>query len=122
MNSEKIVSAQVVFIAARGTRPSPKTRITSENVREWMPSPETIAHVSCALRNMGFEVGECVGNSLSINGAARLFESCFRTKLREVGNGCMQFVGDGCELATKKIPSALQTQIATVTFTPPPDF
>ena len=122
MNAEKLVNAQVVLIAAGGARPGPHARITSENVREWLPSAETIVRVSGDLRDMGFEVGECVGNSFPITGPARLFESSFRTKLRAAAGGGVQFAGDGAELASEKIPSALRRQIAAVTFTPPPDF
>lgn len=121
MNSEKIVSAQVVLTAADGARPGPRTRITSKNIHKWVPSAETIARVSGELHDLGFAVGACVGNSLSITGAARLFELCFRTKLRESGQGGVQFA-EGRELAVEKIPTALQAQIATVTFMPPPDF
>ena len=121
MNPEKIISAQVVLAAAGGACPGPQTRITSENIRDWVPSAETILRVSGALRGMGFEIGECVGNNFSITGAVRLFESCFRTKLREAG-GRVQFAGDGDALAAEKIPSALRAQIAAITFTPPPDF
>ncbi|MGH8477626.1 MAG: hypothetical protein ACRER2_17995 [Methylococcales bacterium] len=102
-------------------RPGPQTRITSENIHEWAPSAETIVRVCGEFRGMGFIVGECVGNSISITGAARIFESCFRTKLRETAGG-VQFEGDGWELAAKKIPSALPAQITAVTSTPPPDF
>lgn len=119
MNPEKIISAQVVLTAAGGGRPGPRTRITTENIREWMPSAETIARVSAELRNMGFEIGEAVGNSTSITGPARLFESVFHTKLREVGG--VQFA-DGYELPAEKIPPALRAEIVAVTFTPPPDF
>jgi hypothetical protein len=121
MNPEKIVSAQVVLAAAGGMRPGPQTRITSENIHDWAPSAESIVRVSGALRGMGFEVGECVGNSFSITGVVRLFESCFHTKLREARGG-VQFADDGDELAAEKIPFALRTQIAAITFTPPPDF
>jgi len=122
MNPEKIVSAQVVLAAASGARPGPRTRITSANIREWLPSAETIARISGELRHMGFEVGECVGNSCSITGPVRLFESCFHTKLREASGGSVQFAGSGRELERKKIPPALQAQIAAVTFMSPPDF
>ena len=121
MKSEKIVSAQVVLTAASGARPGPKTRLTTENIREWTPSAETIVRVSGELRDMGFEIGECVGNSFSITGAARLFEASFRTKLREAGGGVL-FADDGLELGLEKIPSALRAQIVTITFTRPPDF
>jgi hypothetical protein len=122
MNPETIVSAQVVLAAASGARPGPQTRITSENVGEWAPSAETIVRVSHALRDMGFEVGECVGNSIAITGPARLFESRFHTKLRDVARGGVQFAGGGYELAPEKIPLALRPQVIAVTFTPPPDF
>ena len=121
MKPEKIISAQVVLAAAGGARPGPQTRITSQNIREWVPSAETIVQVSGELRAMGFEVGKCVGNSISITGTAELFESCFRTKLRETGGG-VQFADKGNELAAEKFPHSLRAQIAAITFTPPPDF
>ncbi|MDF0675828.1 MAG: hypothetical protein P0120_16065 [Nitrospira sp.] len=121
MDLKQIVSAQVVLVAASGASPGPQTRITSENIREWAPSAETIVRVSGELRSMGFDVGGCVGNSMSITGPVRLFESCFHIKLQEAG-GEVQFEGEGYELAAEKIPSALRSQIAAVTFTPPPDF
>lgn len=77
--------------------------------------------VSAELRSLGFEIGQCVGNSLSITAAARLFESCFHVKLQE-GDGGVQFAGEGYELAAEKIPLSLRAQIVTVTFMPPPDF
>jgi hypothetical protein len=121
MKPEKIVSAQVVLCAANGARPGPQSRITSENIREWLPSEQIIAHASAAMRSMGFEVGECIANSFSITGTVTLFESSFATKLREIGHS-VQFVGDGNELAAEKIPAALRAHVAAITFTPPPDF
>ena len=121
MNLKRIISAQVVLVAANGVRPGPQTRITSENIRDWAPSAETIVRISGELRSMGFEVGECVGNSISITAAAWLFESCFHVQLQEAG-GSVQFAGKGYELAAEKIPSELRAQIAAITFTPPPDF
>jgi hypothetical protein len=120
MNPGKIVSAQVVLAAAGGARPGPRTHITTENIHEWIPSAETTARVSGELRDMGFEVGEPVGNNISIAGPVRLFEAVFGTKLRDADGG-VQFV-NGYELAAEKIPRALRRQIVAVTFTPPPDF
>ncbi len=121
MDHKRIVSAQVVLVAASGAKPGSQTRITSENIREWLPSVETIIRVSSELRGRGFDVGECVGNSISITGAVRIFELYFHTKLQETAGG-VQFEDEGYELAAEKIPSALRAQIAAVTFTPPPDF
>ena len=121
MKPEEIVSAQVILAAANGARPGPHTRITSGNIREWAPSGETVVRVSDQLRALGFRVGECVGNSMSITGTVRLFESCFHTTIVETGGG-VQFVGDGNELAAEMIPAELRPQVAAITFTPPPDF
>ena len=104
---------------AGGARPGPRAHITTENIREWLPSAETIARVSAELRNMGFELGEAVGNSISITGPVKLFESVFHSKLHEVGG--VRFT-DGYELPAGKIPPALRAEIVAVTFTPPPDF
>lgn len=121
MNPATVVSAQVVLPAHSGARPGPLTRITTENLRDWTPAVETIEIVSGAFRGMGFEIGECVGNSFSITGAVRLFESCFRTKLREMGRR-VQFGDHGYELPPEKIPHELRVRVVTITFTPPPDF
>jgi len=121
LDPERNVSAQVVLAAAGGARPGPKTRITSDNIQAWLPSPETVVRVSGALGDLGFEVGQCVGNSLSIAGPVRLFESCFRTRLRERGAG-IRFAHGGEELAADRIPAELRAQVVAITFTPPPDF
>jgi len=122
MKPDEVVSAQVILAAASGARPGPQTRITSENIRDWTPSEDAIARVSEDLRGRGFEIGNAVGNSMSITGSVRLFESTFHTKLREARDGGVQFADAGSELAAEKIPAALRRQIAAVTFTPPPDF
>lgn len=122
MKTDKTVSAQVMLPAASGAHPGSEIRITSENIQKWTPSPETVAHVSEKLRKMGFKVGKCVGNSFSITGPARLFESSFQTKLQEDPKAGLTFDGDSHELPKSKIPSALRGEIAAVTFTPPPDF
>jgi pro-kumamolisin-like protein len=121
MKTGPVVSAQVVLVAANGARPGPGTRITSQNIHEWAPSAETIERVSDHFRAMGFEVGECVGNSMAITGPVRLFESGFRVRLRKAGGG-MQFAGERYEMASEKIPSTLRAHVAAITFTPPPDF
>lgn len=121
LDPEKTVSAQVVLAAAGGARPGPQTRITSENIHAWSPSAETVVRVSGELGDLGFELGACVGNSFSIAGPVRLFESCFRTKLHE-NRGGVRFADGGEELAANRIPAGLRAQIVAITFTPPPDF
>lgn len=122
MNEKTAVSAQVMLSAANGAKPDAKTRITSENVREWMPSGETITQVSAALKAMGFTVGNCVGNSLSITGTAGQFADAFHTKIQATEKGGMKFADGGRELPSGKIPAPMRKQIAAITFTAPPDF
>jgi hypothetical protein len=121
LDPDKIVSAQVVLAAAGGAHPGPQTRITSENIHAWLPSAETLARVSGELGGLGFELGACVGNSFSIAGPVRLFESCFRTKLLH-SRGGVRFADGGEKLSANKIPAGLRAQLVAITFTPPPDF
>lgn len=122
----QIVSAQVLLRAASGKRPDGRSRITAENLAEWIPSSETVQRVREAFRSLGFEVGELLGNSFAINGPVRLFESVFKTGLRQSKAGGMQFAdsepGSGHELAPAKIPRDLREDVVAITFTPPPDF
>jgi len=122
MNPENIVSAQVMLVAADGTRPSSKSQITSDNIQQWKPADHTVAQVSAGLRAIGFEVGKCVGNSFSITGTKQLFEASFQTELKEVAGGGLRFARGGLELETEKLPPAFKAQIASIMFTAPPAF
>jgi hypothetical protein len=121
MSAERDVSAQVVLRAASGARPDAGARITSANVAAWLPSPEAVAEVSSALRGMGFDVGPCVGNSLSIAGRGELFERRFGARLALDGGGA-RFAEHGHELPAAALPVSIRAHVAAITFTPPPDF
>lgn len=121
MKPTQVVSAQVVLASASGTQPGPKAIVTSENIDEWRPSPVSVANVSAKFHDDGFEVGNCVGNSFSITGEAKLFEASFDTSLKEV-NGCLQFADDGLQLAIEKIPDAVRSAVVAILFSEPPDF
>lgn len=126
MKSDQIVSAQVLLRAASGKRPDARALITADTINEWMPSAESVVRVSQVFRTLGYEVGELVGNSLSITAPVRLFESLFHTRLKQSKDSGIQFATPGrspdYELATEKIPADLKELIVAVTFTPPPDF
>jgi hypothetical protein len=74
----------------------------------------------------GFEVGALVGNSFSITGPLALFEQVFKTQLRRTERGGLQSAqkkgAASEELPISALPAALRKQLATVTFTRPPDF
>jgi hypothetical protein len=126
LKPEQTISAQVLLRAANGKRPDGRSRITAENIREWTPSAETVARVRETFLASGFEVGDLVGNSVSISGPVRLFEAVFRTPVQQSKPGVIQFLNAeqsaNYELAPEKIPRDLRGLIVAITFTPPPDF
>jgi hypothetical protein len=126
LKPEQTVSAQVLLRAASGKRPDRDSRITAENINDWLPSGEIALRVREAFRVLGFEVGDLVGNSFSITGPVHLFESVFKTRLRQLNSGGIQFStteqASNYELDSRKIPHDLREYVADVTFTPPPAF
>jgi hypothetical protein len=126
LSKEQIVSAQVTLRAASGKQPHKRSIITAETLKEFLPSAESAARVRKVLGAMGFEVGGLVGNSLSISGPVRFFETVFQSRLCHVEKGGIQFLNadQSCtyELPREKIPPTLKELVVSVTFTPPPDF
>ena len=86
-SKEQIVSAQVTLRAANGKQPHKRSIITTKTLKEFVPSGETAARVREVLGAMGFDVGGLVGNSVSISGPLRLFETVFQTRLSHVEKG-----------------------------------
>ncbi len=126
LQPQQTVSAQVLLCAASGKSPDRDSRITAENIKDWLPSGEIALRVRDVFRLLGFEVGDLVGNSFSITGPVHLFESVFKTRLRQLNSGGIQFSttaqASNYELASQKIPDDLREYVAAVTFTPPPAF
>jgi hypothetical protein len=109
-HSDSVASAQVVLRPASGQRVTDP--ITSQNVREIMPSGADAALASGTFERLGFQVGSLVANSFSITGPTALFEKVFKTRLRP----------ETLELPTHALPKQIASIIEAVTFTPPPDF
>ena len=123
----KELSAQVVLRSASGKAPDSSTAVTSENVREYLPSSSSITEARSAFEAAGFEVGQVVGNSFSITAPKSTFEKVFKVKLKEEKEkgvtAHLEKSDEGSyELPTSKLSEALRGQVAAVTFTPPPDF
>lgn len=121
------LSAQVVLRSAGGTAPGSTTQVTSENVREYLPSSSAVTEARHALEEAGFEVGNVVGNSFSISATAKTFEKVFKVKLqsdKEKGVTARASRADeeSYELPVGKLPEDARRHVAAVTFTPPPDF
>lgn|ERR1700752_3816985 len=123
----KELSAQVMLRSTRGSAPDSKTAVTSENVREYLPSASSAAESRRAFEAAGFEVGPVVGNSFSITASKSTFEKVFKVKLKEEKEkgvtAHLEKSDEGSyELPTSKLSADLRREVAAVTFTPPPDF
>lgn len=123
---EEQLSAQVVLRSAGGMAPGSTTTITSENVREYLPSTQATAEARLAFQAAGFQVGQAVGNSFSITAPAKTFEKVFKVKVqrdKEKGVMAQASTSEGSyELPVNKLPEDTRRHVAAVTFTPPPDF
>ena len=109
-HSKGVVSAQVVLRPASGRRVT--GAVTSQNVREVMPSGADAALASGRFEQLGFQVGSLVANSFSITGPTTLFEKVFKTRFRP----------ETLELPSDALPNEIASIIEAVTLTPPADF
>lgn len=124
-NKQDVISAQVVLRPASGKALTPES-ITAQNIGDFAPSPDTVARATAALRAMGFEVGNVVGNSFSITGPPRTFENLFDVRVRPTERGGVTATREGgpgtYELPVDALPDSVRDLVEAVTFTPPPDF
>ena len=123
----QLVSAQVVLKSASGKKVDGRTAVTSENIAEYVPSPDTVTAAAEGFRQAGFEVGNTVGNSFSITAPKGSFEKFFKIKLKAQARGDMKVTAakgasEGYELPLKALPRNLSQLVDAVTFSPPPDF
>jgi hypothetical protein len=124
---EQLVSAQVALKSASGKAFDGNTAITSENVGDYSPSPDTVSAAAAAFKEAGFEVGNMVGNSFSITAPRKTFEKVFKIKLQAEDRGGLKVaastgVPESYELPLRTLPRDLLKLVAAVTFSPPPDF
>ncbi len=119
-------SAQVVLRPASGQAIRGDVPITSQNLKDYLPSPESAARVKQFFASAGFEVGLLVGISFSITTTVELFESTFKTHLRLAERGGVTAIDPdraaSYELPLQALPREIADNIAAVTFTPPVDF
>jgi hypothetical protein len=105
----KELTALVIVRAASGKRMAPEAQITSQNVREYLPSPDTLQTALETVRNAGFKTGTPVANIFSITADPRTFESFFHTKIDVKKTANLQL----------PIPPELAPVVETVTFEAP---
>lgn len=126
LETSLIISAQVILKPRSGKVIGLDVPITSQNIREFLPSPEAVSQASQMFQEIGFEVGKPVATSFSITGPVSLFELTFQTILQMNRKKGVQALGSSgiasYELPLHHLPPRLLQLVQSVIFTPPPDF
>jgi hypothetical protein len=123
---DKIISAQVILRPASGKSVTGQDAITSDNIREYMPSPENFTAAAKAFQSAGFEVSAAGPTGFSITASPKTFEKVFGTRLQADERGGMQALrkdeSTTVVLPLRNLDPELSRHVEAVTFTPPPDF
>jgi hypothetical protein len=123
---EKLISAQVILRPASGKSVTGQDAITSENIRDFMPSPENFQAAAQSFAAAGFEVSAAGPTGFSITAPKSTFEKVFKTNVRNREGGGIEAVRKdesvSFELPLRALPSEVSRHVEAVTFTPPPDF
>lgn len=114
------VSAEAILKSRTGrSLNSPAAAITSENVEDFTPAPETVAEATGRLRELGFSVAPS-GVTLTLLGEHALFEEVFQVKLtprkdEETRATTVHPEGE------PRIPDSLRGIVEKVVFPEPPE-
>jgi hypothetical protein len=126
LEQNKLISAQVLLRPESGRVIGTETAITSENIKDYLPSGETVNQTKKYFTEMGFDVGELVGISFSIAAPVSKFEETFNSTLCKEENGGIKATSeDGSikyELPLGSLPKSVADLVIAITFTPPPAF
>ncbi len=122
MEKESIdISAEVILKTKNGkSMINEDIPITSENIEQFQPSPDTIENATSILEKLNFTVFNN-NYTLTIQGKAELFEKVFNAKITVEKN---TFTGKTTIKPDRElnIPDTLDNIVEGVVFTPPPDF
>jgi subtilase family serine protease len=122
----KTVSAQVILRTASGKSVTGQDAITSENIRDYMPSADTFNEAVQAFTKAGFEVSAAGPTGFSITAPTTTFEKFFNTQLEKEESGGVKArrkdMSTDLELPLRALPREVSKNVEAVTFTPPPDF
>jgi hypothetical protein len=122
----QIISAQLVIRSASG-KSTKGEAVTTANIADFLPSAEVASRVLSLLSKLGFQVGNVVGNSVSITAPVRTFEKVFKVRVGKTRKGAIVGIPKGgragrSELPLSVLPKEVRELVEAVTFTPPPDF
>jgi subtilase family serine protease len=113
------ISAEVILKSQTGRSLTEGTPITSENIKDFKPSQETINEAVEKFRELGFTVLPS-NITITIVGTKTLFEKVFGTKLQIKTTTDKRISIRSMEDLT--IPDSLRKSIEKVIFIPPPEY
>src|SRR5215204_205145 len=125
--TEKTLSAEVALRSASGKSFNGQTAITSENIADYLPSPELVEKARRAFTELGFDVSKPAGIGFSISAPATVFKKVFKIRTISDERGGIKAAAatraEGTyELPLKALPKEVAQYVSAVTFSPPPDF
>jgi subtilase family serine protease len=112
------ISAEVILKSKSGRSLTESIPITSENIKDFKPSQETINETVEKFRELGFTVLPA-NITITIVGTKTLFEKVFGTKLQINTNDKGISVLPTRDLT---IPDILRGSVEKVIFIPPPEY
>jgi len=126
VEKNEIISAQVILPSAGGKTIDGETVVTSKNISNFIPSPETVEKAQKIFREKGFKVENVVGISFSISAPVEIFEDTFKARIGKTENKGFEFIqadGTGSNELPKSSLALFSTGIVqAILFIPPPDF
>ena len=112
------ISAEVILKSKTGRSLTEGIPITSENIKDFKPSQETINEAEEKFRELGFTVLPA-NITITIVGTKTLFEKVFGTKLQ------IKTIDKRISIRSMEdltIPDSLRNSIEKVIFIPPPEY
>ena len=122
LDKHQIISADVLLRSAAGLTIGSETRISAENLEQFVPPPDAYPVVSDIFRWLGFDVGPMTGISFSITAAVASFENIFKVSLRSNPAGGIETDDGELELDPAALPAKAVHLIQAIAFSEPPDF
>jgi hypothetical protein len=117
---KRLISAQVILKAKSGLMPQAES-MTAENLEDFMPDESLASQTRAHFENLGFEVGELIGNSFSISAPRKIFEQHFKARIQNTKQHAS--LNDGnLELPISALPDEIRESVNAISFSTPPAF
>ena len=121
-----LISAEVVLVSATGKELTEGSIITSENINDYLPDPQTVDVVNQYFVDNQFDVLAVGGISISITAAHEIFSKQFDVTFQLSENGTIE-ISDASQNSLDAfqldgLPEDIQSKIVSIILVPPPEF